>query len=165
MTQPQLLPQPLCPNDAVDTPDWCAADMVQYFTPTGLVLEPALGDGAIYRHLPPDSQYCEIRQGRDFLAFREPVDWIISNPPYSLIKEFTSHAFEISDNVVWLMPVHSYFRAWHLVLAAHRYGGLAVIRFYGPGRNLGFANPIGALHWQRSYDGPVSISFCPRSTR
>ena len=43
--QPQLLQIPLDPDDVVYTPDWVAKDMVEFFKPSGRILEPCKGDG------------------------------------------------------------------------------------------------------------------------
>jgi adenine-specific DNA-methyltransferase len=51
-TQPQLLQIALDKKDVVYTPDWVARDMVDFFKPTGRILEPACGDGAILKYLP-----------------------------------------------------------------------------------------------------------------
>ena len=40
MTQPQLLQIALDPGDVVYTPDWVARDMVDYFKPSGRILDP-----------------------------------------------------------------------------------------------------------------------------
>lgn len=52
LSQPQLIQGALSPGDVVYTPDWCARDMVEWFKPSGRVLEPCKGDGAIYKYLP-----------------------------------------------------------------------------------------------------------------
>jgi len=148
-------------HDRVYTPDNVAEDMVRYFAPSGRILEPARGEGAIYRFLPPGSDWCEIIEGRDFFAFTDKVDWIISNPPYSLLREFSRHAFSLADNIVWLIPADRYFRAWRFVLETYEYGGLQTLRWYDSGGRIGFpmGNPVAALHWRRSYSGPINVSF------
>lgn len=48
-----------------------------------VVLDPFLGDGVFYDNFPNCiKQYCEIEQGKSFFDWVEPVDWIISNPPF-----------------------------------------------------------------------------------
>jgi hypothetical protein len=49
-----------------------------------LVLEPFRGDGNFYDNLPPcvRSDWCEIRQGRDFFQYAGKPDTIITNPPF-----------------------------------------------------------------------------------
>lgn len=91
----QLLPQALNPGDIVSTPDWVARDIVEYFKPSGKVLEPCLGEGAIFRHLPIGSDWCEIQRGRDFFQWEKKVDWIVSNPPYGnkMFSDWLEHSF------------------------------------------------------------------------
>ena len=109
MAQMQLLPGRLAPNDAIFTPEWCAKDMIEFFNPTGRILEPCAGDGAIYKHLPAGSEWCEIQEGIDFFAGTKPVDWIITNPPYSMFREFVMHGLDIALNVVYLVPLKYFF--------------------------------------------------------
>ncbi len=91
--------------------------------------------------------------GRDFFKWVRPVDWIITNPPYSLMREFMRHAFEVADNVVFLLPAHNIFRAYGAVKQPRGWGGLASLRWYGGGSRLGFpmGNPIAAFHWVRGH--------------
>ena len=95
MAQLQLLPQTLTPGDIVYTPDWVARDMVDYFKPSGRILEPSCGDGAFLRHLPANTEWCEIEKGRDFFTWHDCVDWIIGNPPYMIYDQWMAHSFEL----------------------------------------------------------------------
>ncbi len=70
------------PSDVVYTPDWCAQDMLDWFKPCGRVLDPCKGAGAFFDKMPAGAEWCEIREGRDFFEWREPMNWIVSNPPY-----------------------------------------------------------------------------------
>src|SRR5688572_14100857 len=70
-------------KDVVYTPPKLARDIVDFFSPAGLCLDPCLGDAVFFNLLPVGSEWCEIEMGRDFYAWTKPVDWIISNPPYS----------------------------------------------------------------------------------
>ena len=84
------------------TPGDIAHRIVEHFKPTGRVLEPAAapGEGGFISH-PAFTDWCEIRQGKDFFDWKEKVDWIITNPPYSIIAQFTERALRVSDNVVF----------------------------------------------------------------
>jgi len=155
-SQLQLLNEPLCKNDVVYTPDHISDDMVRFFDLQGSILEPCKGNGAIYDKLSNLSNksnllWCEISQGKDFFAFNEKVDWIITNPPFSMIPEFLSHSFDVADNIVFLMPIHSFFRSGKLIALAKERGWVRHIRNYGSGRSMGFAmgNPIGAFYFQK----------------
>lgn len=161
MTQMQLIGEALSPSDVVYTADWAARDMVQFFQPTGRVLEPCRGDGAIYHYLPPEALWCEIKDGRDFFQWTEPVDWIISNPPYSLLSEFIEHSYRVADHIVYLVPLHSFFRKGSLMKLCYEQGWLKHVRMYGSGGKLGFpmGNPIAALYFLRGYQGQTSWSW------
>lgn len=148
-------------GDAVWTPDWVAADMVGYFKPRGVILEPCRGGGAFMRSLPSDALWCEITEGHDFFAFSRPVDWIITNPPFSIMPAFLLHAMELAGDVCFLLPAHSYFRAYGLVRKCAVWGGIFALRWYGGGARLGFpmGNAIAAIHWRKGHGGSIVESF------
>lgn len=106
----RLIPQKNDPSrDIVMTPDALAQQVVDVFAPqmSGTVLEPAAGEGAFLRAFPErlDSKWCEITKGRNFFGYRERVDWIVTNPPFSEIRAFLGHALEITDNIVFVIPL------------------------------------------------------------
>lgn len=145
-----LLPET---SDCVYTPSWVAKDMVAWFKPTGRILDPCRGLGAIHKELPADANFCEIRQGLDFFAWTEHVDWIICNPPYTGFRKWFKHGFDVADHVVMLVPVWKAFSAHGLRLQLKDWGGIAEIRHYGIGTKLGFpmANAIGAVYFKRGH--------------
>jgi hypothetical protein len=97
-------------NDDIDTPAWLAAEIVRYFEPSGRVLEPCRGRGNIYGLLPVGSDWCEIKEGRDFLSWDSGTyDWIVTNPPWSQIRPFLQRSLASARNVVFLMTVN---HAW-----------------------------------------------------
>jgi ribosome production factor 1 len=61
----------------------------------------------------------EIDDGNDFFLFSDKVDWIITNPPFSIFSKIIKHGLEVSDNSVWLLPT------WKIKLlplrAAHKF--------------------------------------------
>lgn len=75
LQQAQLLQIALDPADVVYTPDWAAKDMVDFFRPSGRILEPCKGGGVFLKYLPPETEWCEIAEGVDFFAWSKPVDW------------------------------------------------------------------------------------------
>jgi len=159
MSQPQLLKIPLVPTDVVYTPDWVARDMVEFFKPTGIVLDPCKGDGAFTQYL-PGCQWCEIEAGRDFFAYHKKVDWIIGNPPYKIFGDWFMHSVEIASNICYLMPIHFFFRRGSILYYVMDNFGIVHMRLYGNGSQLGFpmGNPIAALHFQKGYHGPMYSS-------
>lgn len=147
-------------GDVVYTPEWCARDMVEHFRPSGRVLDPCRGLGAFTDHL-PDAEWCEIIDGRDFFAWSEPVDWVISNPPYSLTRPWFKHSYRIARHLCYLVPLRNVFSGYGFVREIHAFGGIREIRVYGTGGRLGFpmGNAVGAMHIERGYGGPTSFSF------
>ena len=91
-------------QDVVMTPPALAAAIVQHFSPTGVILDPCRGDGAFFDAFPEhlQAEWCEIQQGRDFMDWDRSVAWIISNPPWSKLRQFLTKSFQIADNVVFL---------------------------------------------------------------
>lgn len=144
----------------VYTPDWVARDMVDYFKPSGRILEPCAGDGAFLKYL-PGAEWCEIEKGRDFFAWHEPVDWCFGNPPYKIFDEWLVHSCEISSNIVYVLPIHLFWRGMGRISTALNYGGVVHTRIYGNGQRLGFpfGNPAGAIHFHKGYRGPMTISM------
>jgi len=146
-------------GDRTYTPGWVVDDMIRHFQPSGSVLDPCRGNGEFSDKLGCD--WCEIDEGKDFLAYAGSVDWIISNPPYSKLNKFTRKAMQVADNVVWLVPVWKMMQAYGLVRAIYDFGGLEHIRWYGTGGSLGFpmGNGIGAVHISRKAGLETSTSF------
>ena len=92
-------------NDVVFTPNKFAKKICSMFPISGDVLEPCRGEGAFMKYLPKNTEWCEITEGRDFFDYNKKVDWIVTNPPYSVFDHFLDHSFELADNVVLLIPV------------------------------------------------------------
>ncbi len=160
-TQPQLLQIALDPGDVVYTPDWVARDMVEYFKPSGRILDPCCGDGAFLRHLPAGTEWCEIERGRDFFAWHDRVDWCFGNPPYAQFSKWLGHSMEIADNICYLIPLTRLFNSGFFIKRVIQYGSLSHMRYYADGGelgwNIGFA--IGAVHFKRSCSDSMQITM------
>ena len=157
-TQPQLLQIPLDPGDVVYTPDWVAHDMVEFFKPSGRILEPCKGDGVFLKYLPPHTEWCEIQERRDFFKWLEPVDWIVGNPPYGKIfNDWLNHSYGIAKNTLYLLPLNKLWNSTPRVKFTFKNGHIKHLRLYGDGSSLGwdYGFPVGALHFQRGYTGPM----------
>ena len=88
--------------DSVFTKNTTAKWIVDYFKPQGSILEPAAGENAFYNLFDNEEKYrCEITDGLDFFEWDKKVDWIITNPPYSIYDHFLQKAFSIANNVVF----------------------------------------------------------------
>jgi hypothetical protein len=148
-------------SDVVLTPDWLAADMIAHFSPSGIIMDPCRGEGAFYDKLPQDALWCEISQGRDFFFCERKVDWLISNPPYSIFANFLTHSLKLADNVCYLIPLNKILSSVPKMNQVRRYGGIKHIRHYGSGRDCGFpfGFAVAAVHLQRGYQGDISQSY------
>jgi hypothetical protein len=155
--QPQLLQIPLDPGDVVYTPDWVARDMVEFFKPSGRILEPCKGDGVFLKYLPPHAEWCEIQEGRDFFKWVEPVDWVFGNPVYKNFTDWLSHSFRIADNVVFLVPLQYVWVSTKRLKVIRKYGGIMQNRAYPESafKDWSINFMTGAIHFQRGYRGPM----------
>jgi hypothetical protein len=158
-TQPQLLQIALDPGDVVYTPDWVAKDMVNFFKPSGRILEPCKGDGVFLKYLPPHTEWCEIEEGRDFFAIHDRYDWIVGNPPYSCLSKWFEHSFRLSDNVLFFIPFAYTFSGMARIGIIRDYGWIPSFRIYGSMTEIGWTvrggTPAAAVHFQRGYTGPM----------
>lgn len=93
-------------NDKVYTPEYLCKRIVDYFKPKGKILEPCKGSGNFLKYL-SNCDWCEIDEGKDFFDYNKKVDWIITNPPYSIVKKFLIKSYEIrTKNIVYLIPIN-----------------------------------------------------------
>ena len=139
------------------TPEHVALAMVKHFQPAGKVLDPCSGDGVFLRHM-PGAEYCELQEGRDFFDWRDQVDWILSNPPYSVYLEWMRHSFRVAENIVYLIPINKAFNSNALLQETFEWGGIVEIVHLGAGRNVGFQDigfAMGAVHYKRGYRGGI----------
>lgn len=151
-------------GDRVFTPAHIALDMVSHFEPCGAILEPFKGAG-VFTALLPDADWCEIDEGRDFFDWHRPVDWIITNPPYSKLRPVFRHAASLAHDIVFLVPLRNVFSGFGFVREVFSYGGIAEIRVYGTGGSIGFpmGNCVGAMHFRQDYAGPTNWTFYPEA--
>ena len=147
-------------NDVVMTPQQTAIEIIEYFSPSGLVLEPCRGSGNIYNNLPGQKEWCEVSEGVDFFNYNKRVDWIITNPPYSIYDKFLLKSLEVADNVVFLCPLSKFFRGMKVEQQINLYGGVKEILHLGTGSKLGFTFgfPVGCIHYQKNYKGDLQYT-------
>jgi hypothetical protein len=156
-------------NDVVYTPHDLALTIIQHFKPTGKQLDPCRGDGAFYDQLTGDKDWCELADNKDFLNYNEPVDWIVSNPPWSsaAYRNFAYHAFEIADNVIFLIRLHNalgtYARHRAYLERGHGLKEVLVVSWPDGWPQEGFI--LGAFHWQRGWSGGTTWSYASRHSR
>lgn len=144
-------------SDTVMTPPHIAKLVVEHFKPSGSILEPAKGTGN-FLALMPGADWCEITDGKDFFEYDKKVDWILTNPPYSIYDKFLEKCFEVADNVVLLVPVQKAFKSMKNQRLVDSYGGLKEVFIIGGGGTCGFAFGFltGCLYYQRGYKGPIT---------
>ncbi len=149
-------------NDVVMTPEKTAIQIIKHFAPDGSILEPCRGTGMFYNNFPEGQlkDWCEISEGKDFFEYKTKVDWIITNPPFSIFDDFLLHSFSIADNVVFFVPLNKVFKSMKIDRAIRNYGGIKeVIHMGGGGRHgFPFGFPVGCIHYQKGYDGPMHYS-------
>jgi hypothetical protein len=147
-------------TDKIMTREDIAIKIINYFNPTGTILEPCRGTGSFYNNLQGEKDWCEIEQDRDFFNYDKKVNWIITNPPYSIYDKFLLKAFEAADNVVFLVPLAKAFKSQKIEKAISEYGGLKEIVMLGGGGKIGFpfGFPCGCLYYKRGYKGDVKIT-------
>jgi hypothetical protein len=148
-------------SDIVYTLDWVSKSIINGLNIYGKCLDPCKGDGAFLKFLPADSDYCELREGKDFLKYDKKVDWIIGNPPYSIFEEFLKHSFNISDNVSFLVPTNKVFQRQIIMEMINNYGGIKQIIIYGSGSLIGFpfGFSVGNFHFKKGYKGETQIKL------
>ena len=147
-------------NDKVYTPLPIAKAIINTFGLYGKVLDPFKGGGAFYNQYPDYvvKEWCEIDEGRDFFDYTEKVDWIISNPPYSILDEVLEHSFEIADNVVYLVPLSKVFTSLGRIRKILKYGNIREIHIVSASRcGFPFGFPACAIWFQKDYDGKTII--------
>ena len=152
--------QNLNPNDVVFTPDHIAKYIIDTFNPDGKCLDPCRGEGAFYKFLPKGSDWCEIVYDKNFYNYKENVDWIVSNPPYSDFNRWLEHSFKLSNNVVYLVPIAKVFKSWGTLMVIKKYGGIKKIIFMkGSDCGFPFGFPVGAFHFKKKWGGCIEIEF------
>tara|TARA_R100001463_G_scaffold98713_1_gene153173 strand:+ start:339 stop:833 length:495 start_codon:yes stop_codon:yes gene_type:complete len=159
----QLNPNKNTPDkDIVFTPPELALDIITHYNPTGLLLDPSKGDGAFYNYFPEGSDWCEISEGRDFFEYDRKCDWIITNPPWSLMRRFLQHAMTLADNIVYLTSINHY--TTKARLRDMRAADFGIKEFYCFDTPKCFPQSgfqLAAVHTQRDYDGDIALTFSP----
>lgn len=153
-------------HDKVKTPDniakkimeWIDKEIVGY----PLVLDASMGEGAFYFNF--NNRYhrdwCEIDKGRDFFQYLGKVDWIITNPPYSIFDAFLEHSFEISDNVVFLCPLSKIVSSMGRIRKYKKYGGIPKILIISASKcGFPFGFPCCAVWFKKGYNGGTEIDI------
>ncbi len=96
-------------TDFYPTPLWCIENLDIDWTKFATAHEPCRGDGRlqnwlISKGLP--TTYTEISEGLDFFDWNQKTDLIITNPPFSLAKEFIDHSLKNAKCVIMLLRLN-----------------------------------------------------------
>ena len=96
-------------KDIVYTPEEVAKDCIKYTLPflkeEDILLEPFSGKDVFYNNFPETNKkdWCEIERGRDYLESDIKCDWVITNPPYSIINDILPKLFECNKGFCLLV--------------------------------------------------------------
>lgn len=146
-------------NDVIQTPIGLARQLVAHFQPAGKVLEPCCGAGNILKFLPAGAEWCEITLGRDFFDWTQPVDWILTNPPWSQIRPFLAQAMRVADNIVFLLTInHLWTKARLRDIQSASFGirEIALVEMPPSFPQSGFQ--LGAVYLAKSWAGPIKLT-------
>ncbi len=163
----QLIPTNTKREDCVQTPTELAEMIIQYFEPIGIILEPCKGEGnfleVMERNIDPDFcdiKWCEILEGKDFFDFKEKVDWIITNPPYSKMRKFMQHSMEISNNVVFLTTInHLWLKARINDIKKAGFGIKEILLCDTPKTFPQTGFQLGIFHLKKDYIGDIKFKL------
>jgi len=156
--------EPIKP-DVVYTPDKVAKQIIDWIKPSGKCLDPCRGNGAFFRYLPIGSDWCEIRENKDFFDYRNKIDWVIGNPPYSIFEDWLRHSFKIADNVVYIVPTNKIFQRQIIMNMINEFGGIKALLVYGSGNLVGFpfGFSVGTFHFQRRWQGFCDLKLTSKT--
>jgi hypothetical protein len=157
-------------NDKVYTPDSLAISIVAHFksqiSKYHTILEPCYGQGAFLRAFAKcgfiEVFGLELDKGQDFFEYDQKVDWIITNPPWSKVRDFFIHAYAISDNIIFLITVNHLIGLRRRLSDMNKAGfGIKEILFVDtpppPWPQSGFQ--LGALHLQRGWKNKTKLNW------
>lgn len=99
-------------RDEYPTPEWVTWALVPYIRwyHVHSFLEPCKGNGAILHAIPKVKRvvWREIIEGKDYFTYRprSQFDLIITNPPYSLAREFLEKSLGEAKTVAYLLRLN-----------------------------------------------------------
>ena len=146
-------------NDDIQTPPLLARRLVRHFRPTGRILEPCKGAGNFLKQLPKGAAWCEIKEGRDFFAWTQKVDWIITNPPWSQMRRCLQQAMSVADHVVFLLTLnHLWTRARLRDIKAAGFGLREIVLLDLPSSFPPMGFQLGAVHLCRGWIQAITLT-------
>lgn len=148
-------------SDVFYTPRSLTKQVIEYFNPTGLLLEPYAGEGAFLDYM-NGSDYCEISEGKDYFEYNKQVDWEITNPPFSLIRQGLTHSTTLGHkNIVWVAPISNVLglKARMNILRNNGYAIKEVIMIERPETFPQSGFQIAVIHIAKGYNGDMKLSW------
>jgi len=143
-------------NDCIQTPIYVAQKIVNHFKPKGTILEPCKGDGNFLKVLPKNTDWCEIKEGKDFFEVQGHWNWIITNPPYSLYRKFLNKSMEVANNIVFLQLINaSFFKARLRDIKQQKFGIKEIWCIDTPKEFPQFGFQMGCVHYCKNYTGRI----------
>lgn len=93
------------PKDVFYTPETLVKEhlelIMEYTKEEDKWFDPFYGEGVYYNAFPTNiKKYTEIAMGKDFFDFKDEVDMIVSNPPYSMIDKVLEHSVSLKPRVI-----------------------------------------------------------------
>lgn len=152
-------------SDKCMTPRPVAKQLIELLpiAKTDSLLDPFRGTGAFYDQFPATDGgcvYCEIDENLDFFDCSAKVDWIISNPPYSIFEAVLDHSFELAKNVVYLVPLSKVFSSMGRIRKWSKYGNIKRMWILSAGScGFPFGFPAAFVWWEKDYTGPTQIEL------
>jgi hypothetical protein len=149
-------------HDKIMTPPKIAQKIINWLPikPTDIILDPAKGCGAFFYNFPNKERvyFCEIDDGKDFFNWTNNVDWIITNPPYSIFDAFLKHAFNVSKNVCFLLPLSKLVSSMGRIRKYAEYGGVPKILIISASKcGFPFGFPCAAVWFKKGFKGKTFI--------
>lgn len=146
-------------NDIFYTSDKLAKYIVDYFKPTGNIVEPSSGGGVFLKYMNAD--WYEIEKGKDFFDCNTTYDWAITNPPFSKIRDFLLHLYKLkTKNIVFLCPIGHImsFKARQNDMYNNEYGVKEILLINTPKEFPQSGFQWGIIHIQNKYKGQITIN-------
>lgn len=145
-------------DDVVMTPEPLAIALIKHFQPKGKGLEPCKGTGNIFRNL-ENADWCEITEGRDFYEYKTKVDYVFTNPPWSQIRKFLQHSYELANDVYVLCTInHLWTKARQRDLEDYAFGIKEICIFPTPDNFPQSGFQCGMIHLRKGYKGDIKLS-------
>jgi hypothetical protein len=89
------------PKDVFITPLKLAKTHIDMIECKGCWYDPFKNNGSYYNQFPTENKkWSEILDGKDFFEFKENIDVICSNPPYSMIDKVLEKSVELKPKVI-----------------------------------------------------------------